>query len=419
MRQSMCNGQEDNMSKMEMKSQWIGPSQRAREELIDWLNERVRFNDVPRMTDIMSYVRDTGLALKSKDVRDILLKHGLFKMNQRQQRVAGRSRLYRPVIVNNLGHWHADIGYFAKNKRYSTPVSYRAGFLVAKDVLSRYVYATPLMKNKSAESLIRAFQVLFEKHRQQFPGVTIKSIAFDKETSVMSNKVQSFFAKENISFHAFEMSASKAKFAEGGIRLIREKMATLMRRNDPKDRWWNLLDHVVENLNSQPIVVDGKKIGMYRPRDVNSNTVKDFVNILHKKVPAYYFGQFDIAPGLVNFKYDVGTLVRAKLIATSSEVIGNKRSEKNLTDEIFVIEEQVPYVTKNMRVGVAYKCRDYGTTEKVEVFQEDKIVPTSLDGDAETETMSRAYMNDEVEENAKDKLRQLRKRRHHEEEEEV
>ena len=308
--------------------------------------------------------------------------HPYFKMNLRQQRAQGRSWLYRPVLVSNLGHWHADIGYFAINKRYATPVTYRAGFLVAKDVLSRYVYATPLLKSKSAESMIHAFEVLFAMHATQHPEVPVKSVAFDQETSVLSQKVQHFLKERNVTFHAFEMSSSKAKFAEGAIRQIREKMAMLMRRNDLGDRWWKLLPSVVENLNEQPIVVDGKKIGLYRPRDVKKNTVKDFVRLLHKKVPAYYFGQFDLAPGLVHFRYEVGILVRAKLIVTSSEVVGNKRSETNLTDRVFWIERKVPYVTRNMRVGKAYKCRDMEDPEKVEVFQEDEIVPTSRDGDA-------------------------------------
>lgn len=121
-----------------------------------WLNDRLRYNDVPRMTEITQYVRDRekidkDLKWTRKDIRQILENHPTFKMNLRQQRKAGRWRMYRPVIVSNLGHWHADIGYFSVNKRYQTPVSYRAGFLVAKDVLSRYVYATPLVKNKSAE----------------------------------------------------------------------------------------------------------------------------------------------------------------------------------------------------------------------------------------------------------------------------
>jgi hypothetical protein len=347
--------------------------------LYDWLSERVRFNDVPRMTDIMSHAS----GLTRKKVRKVLETHPYFKMNLRQQRAPGRSRMYRPVSVSNLGHWHADIGYFAVNKHYAMPVTYRAGYLVAKDVLSRMVYATPLLKSKSADSVIRAFRELFKTHYAKHPNVPIKSIAFDRETSVMSNKVQSFLKSEHVKFHSFEMSASKAKFAEGAIRLIREKMAVLMRRNNPKDRWWTLLPVVVDNLNSQPIVVDGKQIGGYCPKDVNAENVRHFLRELQKKAPAYYFSQFDLAPGLVNFKYDVGTLVRAKLIVTSSEVVGNKRSENNLTREVFVIEGQVPYVTKNMRVGVAYKCRDVDQPEKVEVFQEDEIVPTSRRGDEE------------------------------------
>ncbi len=361
----------------------------TKESLSAWLSERVRYNDVPRMTDIVAHVKN---GLTRKEIRQVLETHPLFKMNLRQQRAPGRSESYRPVIVSNLGHWHADIGYFAVNKRYETPVSYRAGFLVAKDVLSRYVYATPLLKSKSAESMIRAFKMLFDMHYAKHPDVNIKSIAFDRETSVMSSKVQSFLREANISFHSFEMSSSKAKFAEGAIRLIREKMAVLMRRNYAKDRWWNLLPEVVDNLNSQPIVVNGKRIGSYTPKDVTLATVKDFVRELHKKIPAYYFGQFDLAPELVNFKYTVGMLVRAKLIVTSSEVVGNKRSETNLTRQVFVIEEKVPYVTKNMRVGVAYKCRNLEDTDRVEIFQEDEIVPTNREGDVEEETINRAYL---------------------------
>lgn len=377
---------------MEKKNNKLVVNEQQKEELVQWLNDRVRYNDVPRMSDIMNFVKTKQLKMTKKRVREILEIHPQFKMNLRQQRAPGKSQMYRPIIVNNLGHWHADIGYFAVNKRYSTPVSYRAGYLVAKDVLSRYIYATPLIKTKSAESMIRAFQMLFEEHKSKFPDVPINSIAFDQETSVMSKKVQDFLKEANISFHFFDMSSSKAKFAEGAIRQIREKMSVLMRRNDPKDRWWNLLPHVVQNLNSQPIIVDGKKIGGYTPRDVNKNTVKDFVHILHKKVPAYYFGQFDIAPALVKFKYQVGTLVRAKLIATSSELIGNKRSETNLTRKIFVIEEKIPYVTRNMRVGVAYKCRELDNSERLEVFQEDEIVPTSRDGDDIEEEINQAYM---------------------------
>ena len=125
--------------------------------------------------------------------------------------------------------------------------------------------------------------------------------------------------------------------------------------------------------------MDKKRLG-YTPYQVTETTVDQFKRKLHKAVPAYYFAQFDIAPGLVNFAFQKGDLVRAKLIATSSDVLGSKRSEINLTDQVFVIVNTVPYVTRKMTVGKAYKCHNIQTGE-IEIFQEDEIALTSTVGD--------------------------------------
>lgn len=348
-------------------------------ELLDWLNNQLRYNNVPRLVDVLSFVRQQGLALTKKQVSFVMRLQPQYKKNMRQQRMPGKSRMYRPVVVSELGHWHADIGFFAINKRYEMPITYRAGFLVAKDILSRQVYATPLLKNRTADSIIAAFNKLLNLHSQNHPQIFVKSIAFDREASVLSKKVQSFFSSKNITFHAFQMSSSKAKFAEGAIRQIREVMHRLMERGLKKDRWWNLLPTVIDILNNQEILVNGKRLG-YTPNQVTIETVGLFLRKLHKTVPAYYFAQFDIAPKLVSFALPIGSLVRAKLIATSSDVIGNKISEINLTNEVFVIEGHVPYVTRKMTIGKAYKCRNIKTGE-VEIFQEDEIALTNIHGD--------------------------------------
>jgi len=343
------------------------------EALVEWLQDRLRYDDVPRLSDAKEYVVRQGLKLKPKDVRRIMSLQDAFMMSMPQQRQPKRDKKYRPVVVNNLGQWHADIGYFARNKRYETPTSYRAGYLVAKDVLSRYVYATPLIKDKSAESIIKAFQTLFTQHYEHLPDVPITNISFDQETSVKGNKVQEFLENQNIKFHKFQMSNSKAKFAEGAVRQIRSRVAKLMRRNIASDRWWNLLPKVVASMNRQNVVVDGKSLKM-APIDVNLKSLKKFRNRLHKAVPAYYWAQFDIALPLVDFKYSIGTKVRAKLIAVSSEVLG-KRSEVNLTKELFIIKGKKPYFTRGMGIGKAYKCMDT-RTGRIEVFQEDEITPS-------------------------------------------
>ena len=351
-------------------------------ELADWLTQQLRFINVPRLVDVVTFVKKNGLELSKKQVSQVLRLHPMYKQNMPQQRNPGRSKTYRPVVVSELGHWHADIGFFSINSRYETPKSFRSGYLVAKDVLSRQIFATPLIKTKTAESLITAFKKLFALYAAQNPDGRVLSVAFDRETSVMSKKVQRFFKENNITFHAFKMSSSKAKFAEGAIRQIREKMARLMERGNVKDRWWNLLPAVVDTLNNQEIVIDKKPLG-FKPNQITGQNVGLFIKKLHKAVPAYYFAQFDIAPQLVPFKFTRGTLVRAKLISTSSDVLGNKRSESNLTQQVFVIENSVPYVTRKMSIGKAYKCRNMFDKKHVEIFQEDEITPTTLKGDDE------------------------------------
>lgn len=340
-------------------------------ELSEWLSEQLRYNNVPRLVDIRMYVLQQKMPLTKKQVAQVMRLHPQYLMNVPQQRNAGRAKMYRPVVVSELGHWHADIGFFSINKRYATPTTYRAGFLIAKDILSRQIYATPLLKNRTADSIIRAFTKLFTIHAQRHPNIPIRSIAFDQEASVLSKKVQTFFSDRSISFHAFKMSSSKAKFAEGAIRQIRQVMARLLERGNTKDRWWNLLPVVVDILNNQQIVVDKKALG-YTPNQVNEFTVDQFKRALFKAVPAYYFAQFDISPKLLGFNFKIGNLVRAKLIATSSDVLGNKRSEVNLTQQVFVIEQLVPYVTRKMTAGKAYKCKNIDTNE-IEIFQEDEI----------------------------------------------
>ena len=148
-------------------------TERWENELSEWLSDRVRFNDVPRMKDILTHVKATGMNLKKKDVRYVMLRHPYLKMNLRQQRAAGRSRMYRPIIVSNLGHWHADIGYFAANKRYATPVSYRAGTWWQKTYwLDRLCYS--IDQNKISRKMIAAFRVLVAMHRKEFQMLTLE-----------------------------------------------------------------------------------------------------------------------------------------------------------------------------------------------------------------------------------------------------
>ena len=191
----------------------------------------------------------------------------------------------------------------------------------------------------------------------------------------MSKLVQTFLADKGISFTSFKMSRSKAKHAEGCIKRVRETMARLQRHYGPKRKWWTLLSEVAIVLNNREIIIDGKRIDGYTPATVTLDNLDDFLNKVYKSDPSAYAAQFNVDPQGVDFAYSVGTYVRAKLIVTSSAVIGNKRSETNLTDQIFRIIEQKPFVTKRLSIGKGYRCLNLRTGE-VEFFSETDIVPT-------------------------------------------
>lgn len=342
--------------------------------LSEWIGERLRLGDVPRVADMLRYAKSTGMGLNRKQVTRLLQQNPVYMFNLHQQEAVG-TRNYRPIVSQTLGTLHCDIGYFAKSRHYETPVTFRAGFLVAVDVVSRYVYLVAMKKSKRKEAMVEIFKTLLSVHRAAGHKHTITSISFDRETSVMSNMVQSFLADQGISFTSFKMSRSKAKHAEGCIKRVRETMARLQRHYGPKRKWWTLLGEVAIVLNNREIIIQGKRIDGYTPATVTLDNLEDFLNKVYKSDPSAYAAQFNVDPQGVDFAYSVGTYVRAKLIVTSSAVIGNKRSETNLTDQVFRIVEQKPFVTKRLSIGKGYRCLNLRTGE-IEFFSETDIVPT-------------------------------------------
>lgn len=349
------------------------------DELMDWAKNQIAVGKVPRVTDVVEYARRVKGwdKLSPKLISARLRLQPSYLMTSNQQRDRSRSGKSRLIHTTSLGHLHCDIGFYSISEHYSTPVTYRSGFLVARDVLSRYLYAVPLKKSKSAEALLAAFREVLSQHQQFFgtDGHKIKSVSFDQERAVLSNAVQAFFESNDIKFHKFQFSASKAKVAEGAIRIIRNTMAKLVAEKEDK-RWWHNLATVVNDLNSREIVVDGKRLG-YTPQQVNKTTLKAFLRVLHKKAGKYYWAQFRVNPELVKYKFSVEDLVRPKLIVTSSAVIGKKRSEVTLEKETFVVRAREAHVSGGFHIVKSYKCEQLSNPGHFEIFDEQDIALTA------------------------------------------
>ena len=356
--------------------------------VMEWVSERLASESgVPRVDDVVRHAytvlgyRD----LKRADIAKRLRLHPAYLMSSSQTRGKKRWKRYRPILANALGHLHGDLGFFAVRREYETPVTFRAGYLILKDVLSRFTYVTILQRSKSAESMVRAFQDVLEQHARFFGPENgsssssgghhrILSIAFDQETSVMSKKVQDFLRDNHIAFHPFQYTASKSKMAEGAIKLVRKAMARLL-WNQPKRRWWRLMDKVVAILNNQLIRVNNRTLP-WRPVDVNKRNLAQFRRALHKADPVRFFGQYELSSRHVRFKYPEGSIVRPKLIVTSSAVVGEKRSEVSLEADAFVVTRQLAYVNARFEVGRAYRCTNRRTGQE-EIFDQDDLAASA------------------------------------------
>jgi hypothetical protein len=354
------------------------------ELLLQWVTEQVKKNDPPRVSDVIDYAyRILGFTkLKQAAIRRALRLHPAYELSAPQKWRRKRWNKFRPILVKMLGCLHGDIGFFPVTRDYPTPARFRSGFLVCKDVLSRFTYVAILNKTRDAESMVKAFSNIIEQYKIQNPGHSIVSLAFDKERSVVGNTFQNLLKDNNISFHAFQNTSSKSKMAEGEIRIIRNQIRKL--RYNKEQRWWHLLEPAVNSLNRQPIRVQNKLLknpvtGTYfTPAGVNVENVGTFISALEKAVPAYYFNQFMVDPELLNFKFKVGSFVRQKLIASSSAAIGEKRSDIALGDTVFVVTRLLAYVSKALTPEKLYIVENVRDSEDKEAFDEDEIAETAV-----------------------------------------
>jgi hypothetical protein len=353
------------------------------ELLMQWVTNQVKKNDPPRFSDVIDYAyRILGFTkLKQATIRRALRLHPAYEMNAPQTLRRKRWIKFRPIVVKLLGCLHGDIGFFPVTRDYETPVSFRSGFLVCKDVLSRFTYVSILNKTRDADSMVKAFGNIMEQYKKQNPGHQVVSLAFDKERSVVGTKFQSLLKEHDISFHAFQNTRSKSKMAEGEIRIIRNQIRKM--RFNKEQRWWKLLQPAVNALNQQPIRVQNKLLvdsstGQYfTPARVNAKNVDNFISALEKAAPAYYFNQFMVDPQLLEFKFQVGTFVRQKLIASSSAAIGEKRSDIALGDTVFIVVKQLAYVSKALTVERLYIVENIKDSLDREAFDQDEIAETN------------------------------------------
>ena len=354
-----------------------------------WIDQRLSLGEVPRLFDVVEHARRIKLHMPKKLISGMFRLHRAYVMSSRQQRDPKRSRKQPPMLTNTLGCLHGDIGYFPLHTEYSTPKSFRSGFLIFKDICSRYTYVELIKGEKSAPNLVRKLQRILLQHKKQHTDYSIISISFDQEKGIKSKEMINFCKQQNIQLSFYTDTSSKAKIAENAIRLLRTDVE--VRRSVKKEVWWQAIHKLVEGQNRKQIVINGKGTG-FSPVDINTLTLKKFLNKCKKLLPSLYFAQFRCDPSFIPFKYRIGDQVRTKLLLSSSQVIGNKRSQISIDPKsLFEIKEYVPFVTRDLHLRPGYRCLEvnYGDSQ---FFAEEDIALVKMAGPNSLEEKEGAEM---------------------------
>jgi hypothetical protein len=151
--------------------------------LLDWVTEQVEHNNPPRFLDVVEYAhRYLGFTKLSKSaiVRALRL-HPAYLMSAPQRLKNKRWNRNRPIIAKNLGYLHGDIGFFPITRDYETPKRFRTGFLICKDILSRYTYISVLDTTRDASSMIKALTDIFNQFKKQNHTLQVRCLSFDQE----------------------------------------------------------------------------------------------------------------------------------------------------------------------------------------------------------------------------------------------
>jgi len=192
---------------------------------MSWVSQRIAVEGhILRLIDVIEQA-EKGFGFSTLTRRAILAalrRQPYYHLSSNQTKGTRCWGHYRPIVCNQLGVLHADIAFYPKSRDFETPKTFQSGFLIAKDVLSHFVYCVVLRGNWTASEMERAFGDLLRQHKVKFgtKGHKIVSISFDKEPSIISKGLQAFFCRHFISFHGFEMTDSKSKMAENVIRLL-------------------------------------------------------------------------------------------------------------------------------------------------------------------------------------------------------
>ena len=215
------------------------------------------------------------------------------------------------IIVSDINdQWEAVLVDLSGISRVNQQYTF---LLTVIDVLSKYAWAVPL-KDKTGDSIIRAFQHIFKEGRKP------RKLRTDKGTEFTNRKFQIFLKEKGIRFFTSN-NETKAAVVERFNRTLKNKMWKYFTANNTR-RYTDVLPQLLESYNNT-----WHRSIKRTPAQVNDNNAQDVWQTLYGK----------LVKKTEHYKFSVGDTVRLSKLKRTFE----KGYLPNWTTEIFRISKRM------------------------------------------------------------------------------
>ena len=271
--------------------------------------------------------------LTYEDVRIFLSSQDSYTLHKQGRRYFPRRKIIvsRPGLIASV-----DLADMSLLKEQNDGVRY---LLFILDSFSRYLIVKPL-RNKNADSVLRAFKSVFENNVEGFANV--KRVFCDKGREWYNAKVVSYLKNKHMSLYSVQNQETKAALVERCIRTVKQKIYKYLTHGGTL-RYINVLEGIVACYNTS----EHRSLKNRTPKQVHFTSNENLVREL------FIYNYIKPVSNKKIFSHDlkVGDSVR---VSKYRETLGYKGFVEQNSEEIFRIYK----IKEEPHYGKVYFLKD-------------------------------------------------------------
>ena len=289
-------------------------------------------------------VRKEGkFVLGRTKIRNWLLKQEDYAVHRETRSKFKRRRVVAPFVDYQ---WDVDTANMAYYKKDNDGFGY---FVLAIDILSKYVWTVPL-QTPSAEEMVRALTQIFALGRKP------THLRSDQGTEFVNRKVKALLKKEGVTFFVTH-NVVKASYAERVIKTIKSRLIRYMTHKQTR-RWIDILSDITDSYNRTY-----HRSIKRTPRSVKDTDSVELWKLQYTSQPKSSVRKH-AAPRLKGYKYKVGDLVRVSFLRWAFQ----REYDERWSRELFVVNER--FMSDSLP---QYRLKDYAGEVISGTFYENQL----------------------------------------------